>query len=324
MLLAGLVSVALIQTRAARAQQPPTFNTGATSPASNFTASDFTTQSADPKNVYPEVPPDPAGVPATYSGNFGVEQPWSWQGLPDGLMYRSYLAGVKEPRLGVVMANAPGFGNIWDVALGGRVGLLRYGTTDAYRPEGWQLDFAGVALPRLQPLEPSSPLVSTDFAVSVPITYAQGPWQFKTGYAHVSAHLGDEYMQLHPTVTRVNYVRDAIMCGLGYYWTDDLRLYAEVDYAVGINGGALPWDFQMGVDYSPAVRGSAPFVAVYGDVRPEVDGGYFVVQTGWQCRGGMAMHTYRVGVEYLNGKSPQFEFFRQFEHHVGLGMWYDY
>ena len=111
------------------------------------------------------------------------------------------------------------------------------------------------ALPRLQPVAPSSPLVSTDYRFGVPIVCASGPWQFKTGYAHLSSHLGDEYMELHPTVPRINYVRDAIMFGLGYYYTDDLRLFAEVDYGVNIGGGALPWEFQLGADFSPAVPG---------------------------------------------------------------------
>ena len=34
--------------------------------------------------------------------------PWYWQVLPDGLIYRSYLAGVHEPRLAVVMISESG------------------------------------------------------------------------------------------------------------------------------------------------------------------------------------------------------------------------
>jgi hypothetical protein len=314
LILACLFAALLTQARAGQGQQGPEFDAELPAPS----------RPTDPKSIYPEVPPEPAGTPAPSWSTVPVLQPWTWQAVPEGLMYRSYLAGVKEPRLGVMMGHASDFGTIWDVQLGGRVGLVRYGTTDAYRPEGWQLDFFGTALPRLQPLEPSSPLVSTDFTAGFPITYARGPWQFKTGYSHLSSHLGDEYMLLHPTIHRINYVRDSIMFGVGYYYTDDLRLFGEVDYAVGVCDGAQPWDFQVGFDYSPAVRTGAIFVAAYGDLRPEVNGGFFVFQTGWQCRGGAAMHTLRVGVQYLNGKSPQFEFFRRFEQTVGFGTWYDY
>ncbi|MGD9723392.1 MAG: DUF1207 domain-containing protein [Pirellulales bacterium] len=251
--------------------------------------------------------------------------PWVWQLMPDGLIYRSYLAGVKEPRLALLITNQSGFGSIWDSTLGARVALLRYGTQTAYRPEGFEVDLEGAAEPRIQPLLESSPLVSCDYRIGIPVTYGIGPWQFKTGYYHVSAHLGDEYIHMHPSVQRINYVRDAIMFGVSYYYTEALRLFAEFDYAAGVSGGAEPGEFQFGIDYSPAVRHGAPFFALYGNLRQEVDyGGYFVVQTGWQWRGGAAMHTLRLGVQYFNGQSPQYEFFNTFEQNAGFGIWYDF
>ena len=33
---------------------------------------------------------------------------------------------------------------------------------------------------------------------------------------------------------------------------------------------------------------------------------------------------YRIGLEYYNGKSDQFEFFNQHENKLGLALWYDY
>jgi hypothetical protein len=321
LLWAGVVLALIVTARADEFLQGPAFGGGAAP------------MPPGPQSPYPMPPPQDQGAPLppqtngqpTAFPNFGtLAEPWTWQALPEGLIYRSYLAGVKEPRLGLMVGNAKGFGPIWDSTLGGRVALLRYGTTNAARPEGWELDFYGAALPRLQSTLPSTPLTATDYIVGLPITYGQGPWQWKTGYAHVSSHLGDEFMQLNPSVTRINYVRDSIMCGLSYFYTDDLRLFFEVDYAAGIGGGAKPWQFQLGADYSPFVHGGAPFAAIYADLRPEIDGGYFVVQTGWQYRSGQAMHTLRFGVEYLNGACPQYEFFRQFEQHFGGGVWYDY
>jgi hypothetical protein len=251
--------------------------------------------------------------------------PWCWQWLPEGLVWRSYLAGVKEPRFAWVMSDSSRFDTIWDATLGGRVALLRYGTPNAYRPNGWELQFEGAALARIQPTEPSWPLVATDYRVGVPIVYAYGPWQFKTGYYHVSSHLGDEFMILNPTFTRINYMRDSLMLAMGYYYTENLRLFAEADYCFEFDGGARPWEFQFGADYSPAVRGWSPFAAFYGDLRQELDfGGFFVLQGGYQVRGGQAMHTFRIGVEYVNGASTQFEFFNLFEQRVGFGLWYDY
>src|SRR4051812_37189413 len=43
---------------------------------------------------------------------------WTSQFLPDGLIYHSYLAGVKEPRFGSTWSSENDFGAMWDVALG--------------------------------------------------------------------------------------------------------------------------------------------------------------------------------------------------------------
>ena len=257
--------------------------------------------------------------------NDSAQYDWDWRLLPEGLVWRSYLAGVKEPRLSVVSSNSSEFGSIWDATMGGRVSLLRYGTPNAYRPEGWEFQVEAAAMPRIWPNRFSAPLISCDYRVGLPLVYAQGPWQFKTGYYHVSAHLGDEYMDLNPTVDRINYMRDALMLAVGYYYTDNLRLFAETDWAFGADGGAEPWEFQFGADYSPAVRGGAPFAAFYGNLKQELNyGGFFVVQAGWQWRGGAAMKTFRLGVEYINGASSQYEFYDQFEQQTGFGIWYDY
>ncbi len=270
-------------------------------------------------------------VPETYWSRSSVRPspssgvPWSWQWMAPGLVWRSYLAGVKEPRFALAASQSSAFDYIWDATLGGRVSLWRYGTPTAYRPEGWELQLEGAALPRIWPGKFSAPLISCDYRVGLPLVYARGKWQFKTGYYHISAHLGDEYMILNPSVTRINYMRDAWMLGVGYYWTENLRLFAETDWAFGADGGAKPWEFQFGADFSPAVRGGAPFFAVYGNLRQELNyGGFFVVQTGWQWRGGPAMTTFRIGVQYVNGASTQYEFYNKFEQMVGCGIWYDY
>ena len=286
---------------------------------------------APPGGAIPVAPPvfSSSSRPPLFTGPPAINPssglPWVKQWLPDGLIWRSYLAGVKEPRFAMTTQNNQQFGTFWDATLGARFALFRYGTPTAYRPEGWEVDLEGAAMPRLQPTLDSSPLVSTDYRIGVPVTYANGSWQFKTGYSHISAHLGDEYMILHPGIHRLNYVRDSIMFAVGYFYTENMRLFAEFDYAFVTSDGSEPGEFQFGIDYSPAKRGGAPFAAIYGDLRQELDyGGYFVAQAGWQWRGGAAMHTFRIGAQYLNGMSPQFEFYNQFEQYFSFGLWYDF
>lgn len=258
----------------------------------------------------------------------GGEAGWSLQVMPVGLLYRSYLAGAKEPRFASYWNHDSQQGDLWDTALGGRLGILRYGSRDAVRPEGWQLDLEGGCQARLDPHDDSNPLYSVDFRAGVPITWSQGNWQFKTGYYHVSAHLGDEYLLMNPSERRLNYTRDAGLLGIGYFWTDCLRLYAEAAYAFSATDGAQPWEFQCGADLAPAgdtgPRG-APFAAVNGHVREEVDfGGNLVLQTGWCWRRDPRGSLFRIGLQYYQGKSDQYEYFDRSEERFGWGLWADF
>ena len=282
-------------------------------------------QPEEPTNTVNLLPP--VSTEPSFQGETAwLGEPWSWQVLPEGVIYRSYLAGAKEPRFASAWVHERDLGWIWDVSLGGRVGLVRYGNRDALFPEGWQLDFEGAALPRLD-LEHDRDVVSTDFRVGVPLTYGEGPLRWKFAYYHLCSHLADEYLLRVPEAERLNYIRDSLVLGGSCYWGDDLRLYAEAAWAFNTDDGAEPWEFQFGIDYSPrepTAFGGAPFVAVNGHLREELDyGGNLVFQTGWQWRGPTG-HLFRAGMQYYVGKSDQFEFFDDYEEKLGLAIWYDF
>jgi len=262
---------------------------------------------------------DPA-APAWYG------RAWQWQILPEGLLYKSYLAGVKESRFAAQWVHERSEGWIWDIALGGRVGVVRYGTEGSIDPEGWQIDLEGAALPRLD-LREERDLVACDYRFGVPLTLARGRHQTKLAYYHLSSHLGDEWMIRHPSLTRINYSRDALVLGHSVYFGPRLRVYGEAGWAFETGECTKPWEFQFGVEYSQREPGPArltPFAAVNGHLREEVDfGGNLTVQSGWQWRGPTG-RLLRVGVQYLVGMSDQYEFYDQYESKVGLGVWYDY
>lgn len=269
---------------------------------------------------------EPIYASAGHGGYFADgEQPWTVQFFPNGLVYRSYLAGVKEPRFGVQVFHEKDDGWLWDVTLGGRVGLLRYGTTRIDRPEGFQIDMEGAAFPRLDP-ESQMDLNAADFRFGIPFTYGYERWQVKFAYYHLSSHLGDEYVFRNNLTTRFNYSRDALVLGFSYFALPAVRLYAEADWAF-YQDVAEPWAFQFGAEYSPqgptGYRGT-PFVAVNGHLRQELDySGNIVVQAGWQWRS-TAGHMMRIGAHYYNGLNAQFALFNDFEEQIGAGLWYDY
>jgi len=256
------------------------------------------------------------------------DEAWQWQSLPEGLMYKSYLAGNREPRMGSQIVHERTNGWLWDATVGGRVGILRYGTDNSLWPQGGQLDIEGAAFPRLD-LDHNEDLVAVDFRGGLLSTTRQGPFETKFGFYHLSSHLGDEYIMDHPgsLAARVNYVRESLVAGLAVYANPSLRLYEEVGWTFQEDGGAKPWEFQFGADFtSPEPTGitGSPFFAINVHLRQENNfGGNMTVQSGWQWRGRDG-HLLRTGMQYFNGMSDQYQFYNRFEEQIGFGLWYDY
>ncbi len=208
-----------------------------------------------------------------------------WHFLPHGLVYRSYIAGEKEPRFSSVWFYETGVGWIWESALGGRFPMVRYGTGDATNPEGWQLELEGGAFTRVD-VGTGTDVDAVDFRVGVTMTWRSGNTAFKGGTYHISSHIGDEFRDRNPDFERRDYVRDALVAAITQDLNDDISVYGEIGYAYGIQGGAEPLEFQFGAQYAPSSasgwRGT-PFAAVNGHLREEFDfGGNINVLTGWQ------------------------------------------
>ncbi len=250
--------------------------------------------------------------------------PWTWQVLPDGLMFKNYLASNEEGRLGAQLYHDKNIGWTWDSSLGAHVGILRYGTQDPIWPEGWQFDVDAVALPRL---DSSRSIESVDFRAGFPITHRAGPWEWKFGYYHLSSHLGDLYIESHPGAMRLDYVREQLVLGVAYRPILNLRFYGEANYAFIESGGSRPWEFQFGIDYSPeeptGLHG-APFVAINSKIQEDLNySGNVTFEAGWEWRGPTG-HTLRTGVEYFDGFDFQRQFYSDYRQFIGAGVWYDF
>ncbi len=274
---------------------------------------------------------DPLGYDDKVEPLFGNDdaqgETWAWHLMPEGLMYKSYLAGEKEPRMSTAFLY-PSKGEVnWDSVLGGRVGLLRYGTGRGIQPEGWQFDVEGGAFLRMQPQEERD-VKAVDFRIGAPITYREGPFQYKFGYYHISSHLGDEFLLKNPGFPRRNYSRDSLVLGMGYFPIDELRLYFEVGWAFYTTGGALPWEIQTGIEWSsnrPTGWRGAPYAAVNVHLREETDwGGSINIIAGWQWRGSTSDHLFRTGIQFFNGANNQYSFLGDNQQVVGYGIRYDY
>jgi len=251
---------------------------------------------------------------------------WTWQLLPQGLIYRSYLGGTKEPRLAAHILNVRDQGGVFEGTLGTRVGLLRYGSLDPFWPDGWQIDAEGAAHIRMD-LPDQVEVQAVDFRAGLPITYARGRYHTKFAYYHLSSHLGDEFLLKNPGFERLNYSRDVLVLGHSVYLqSNKLRLYAEAGWAF-YGDVSEPWEIQFGIDYAPpgpTGAHGAPFWAINGHLREDVNfGGGLTVEAGWAWRGSRQSAMLRTGLLYYNGESNQFSFFDEHEEQIGFGLWYD-
>jgi hypothetical protein len=285
-----------------------------------------------PMYAYPQpmFAPPPYGTPMTMNAAgapTNSPQYWQWRLLPENVIWQSYWAGVHEPRIsGVAFHNAPNNTNYLDVTLGGRASILRYGSDGVGRPEGAELQIEGAAFPRLN-LDANWDVDAVDFRFGLPLVYGRDKWQTKFSYYHLSSHMGDEYaIRENALADRINFSRDALVLGFSYFPLPAWRLYSEAGWAFHYDESE-PWEFQFGVDVAqpgPTDAFGAPFFAVNGHIREEVDfGGNVVAQIGWFWRG-QGTKVLRTGFHYFNGKSNQFEFFRNFEEQIGAGLWYEY
>jgi Protein of unknown function (DUF1207) len=281
------------------------------------------TENAD--RVFQDVELDCNTIRASKGGTSSQESGCHF--LPDGLLWHSYWAAPHEPRMSLLLFGDDQDGIFWDATLGGRVGLLRYGTPGTIRPEGWQLDLEGAVMTRLD-LNNSEDVESMDYRFGIEMTRAIGAWASKFGYFHISSHVGDEYLVRNPTYERVNYVTESLILGVSNRSTESVRTYIESAFAFKTSGGAKPWQFQLGAEYMPShprTTIGVPFAAVNLDIREVVDfDPTSVLQAGWAWRGPKSDRMLRTGLQYGNGYSSQFSFVERKEHYLGVGLWFDY
>jgi hypothetical protein len=257
--------------------------------------------------------------------------PWTWQLFPASLIYPSYLANVNESRLGGVWNHDEDLDWIWDITLGGRAPFLRYGNRSVLFPEGFQIDLEGSVHLRLD-LENQVDMDAQDFRFGVPISYGNKIWQVRTGYYHVSSHMGDERVlrlqQQGIDPKRLNYFREALLLGFSYRLRPNIKLYAEADYAFLLGERTRPWHFLFGAEYSSLYPTNEfwgkPFAAVNIMLLQEHQyDGNITIQAGWQWRGAHNQ-LFRIGIQYFSGISEQYEHIANREHKIGIGLWYDF
>lgn len=254
---------------------------------------------------------------------------YDYQMLPGSLLYRSYLAGEKEPRMQFLqMYDMKSDRRLWEAVLGGRVGIFRYGELGLNAQEAFQLDLEGAVFARVLPDEPSAMLESSDYRAGLLGTWRFGNAAYKAGYYHVSSHTGDEFLLANPGFNRINYVRDSLIVGTSRDFAQAFRIYGEIAYAIGHQGGAMPWELQFGGEYMPAMSTGlkgAPFAAINSHYREEFGSRLGVnFNSGWGWQSAESSHRLRLGLDLYSGPSLNYQRFDQYESLIGGGIWFDF
>ena len=166
-------------------------------------------------------PPTQDAESAVVESHGCVQETWDWQPLPDGLIYRSYLAGFKEPRMHSLWCRSRIWAGFGTLPLVGESAFCVMETTTTQCPMAGSLTSRGPDS-RGWILRRTETLWQLIFGPAPRLPLARDPTCAKLAYHHLSSHLGDEFLLKNPTVIRYNYSREVLVLGQSYYVHPDL------------------------------------------------------------------------------------------------------
>lgn len=278
-----------------------------------------------PMDPYAYSPTSSAPVVVPTSSSMSAGREWYFDLLPEGLIYRPYLAGPKESRTGIQFY---GTDDVWefDSSIGGQWGLVRLGTQDPVFPLGWQLDMEASAQFRHSDFA-SQNVLTNDIRFGLPLTYSRNNHKTKLGLYFIRSNPSDRLLDMIEDIGDDEFFqREALVLGHSIYLSDKFRIYGEVGYAFS-SVVSDKWEFQFGAECAPVQKTGilgAPFLAANAYLREEVDyGGIFNFQAGWAWRK-RSGRLFRIGLHYANGKSNHFALHDLSEQQLGFGIWHDF
>jgi len=210
--------------------------------------------------------------------------------------------------------------------VGGHWGFLRlhpYGEPE----QGFQLDLEAGFL-GLFDIDYSLDNIGWDGLWGVVLTWANGKGlAAKLATQHDSSHVGDEFTE-RTGRERINYTRAELAFGMSFSFLERWRLYGEAGYGYDLRNTELqePWRAKGGIEYEDADRfwkdRAGYYAAMDLTITEERDWQRDIsIQAGLVLPVGGMVRSYRVGLEYRNGRSVIGEFFQNDETYWGVGFW---
>ncbi len=278
--------------------------------------------------------PDARGAEEGGSLTFSMGGRWRLTVSPGPPLYDPYIADPLRPcfaltKMEILDTTIPETGeNRYGFRMGGRYGLLRLhpkGDPDA----GFQLDLRGAFVGYFDP-DNSADNIGWDGIYGLNLSWTTGgSVALKLAMEHDSSHVGDEYME-RTGRSRINYTREDWVLGASFRPAEILRLYGECGYGYDLRNTAVqePWRVKGGVELEDPDRfwgGRAGYYAAV-DIGATEERDWeadVTVQTGFVLPARRVFRTYRLGVEYRDGRALIGEFFLQDESYWAFGLWMD-
>jgi len=266
---------------------------------------------------------------------FKIGKNWLLELDPDNQPYPDYLADPRRPRMevgvGVADSDIPSTSSTRVMLdLGTRYTLLKVTPIKEGKNE-FALDIEGGLFTQF---DPGNGLdnIGWDGRYGV---FAVWDWSDKVvarvGYRHISAHLGDEYIE-QTGRRRINYTRDDLALGLGYYLNERILIYAEPSWAwsMGNENRQKRWAAEGGIQYEGPRDmwndSTAVYLAAHVRTFAETDWDPGLsIQAGVHVKRDQHSSNLRLGVEGYIGRAILGEFALDYdEMYLTAGIFFDF
>lgn len=265
-------------------------------------------------------------------GRYGVWLP------EDGLLFKPYVADPRQVTysVGWRFYDSVTNKNVIPVSFGDNLAIYRWCSVWPFGGQ-LQINIEGAVWAVFAPLEWSSPLINADYYVGFPVTYAIGRWALRVRAYHISSHIGDEYLIMHPKFIRRNPSAEYLDAALSYYITDEIRLYGGAGWIIQhdesfdagnyyIEGGAELRMLELGFYDECQNLFGHPFMGMYflfnNRYDAHIDNTYVIgYEWGKTCGNRKCVRAF---LEYHNGYSVEGQFRKFPTDYLSIRLSYGY
>ncbi len=200
-----------------------------------------------------------------------------------------------------------------------------------------QMELDGALWAIFAPDSFSAPLINADYYVGLPITYAWCNWSIRFRFFHISSHIGDEYLLLHPDFDRRNPSSETIDLFISHDLTDEIRYYGGLGWVVNCDESFPVKRFlaEAGVELRIPILGfcdrhhnicGRPIYAMHFRYKPDfskhIDATYILGYEFGKCCG--SRKRWRTVFEYHDGYSVEGQFSKEPTNYFSFRLSYGY